>query len=201
METKFIRALVALGVPGVALGIFYLLLRAFSFQFSQVDATWTATIVIIFLLIVGAITFYALHRWAPERTPSIPEKSSQVFEYKMDEETATYTEKLTSLALDVVKINAHTHYLGVAAEYAWIDHNYPNSEKIMQSLTTLELVTGNEGYKPGQVHFDVIKIKLPNGREKEIYFDISSFFNGVASSLLNSNKFIAQKISELYKPV
>ncbi|MGA2937093.1 MAG: hypothetical protein ABSF52_08350 [Syntrophobacteraceae bacterium] len=67
METKFIRVLATLGIPGVALGIFYLLLRAFNFQFSQVDAAWTAAIVIIFLLIVGGITIFALHKWAPIR--------------------------------------------------------------------------------------------------------------------------------------
>ena len=67
METKIIRVLVTLGIPGVALGIFYLLLRTFSFQFAQVNATWTAAIVIIFLLIVGGITLFALHRWAPAR--------------------------------------------------------------------------------------------------------------------------------------
>ena len=53
METKFIRVLVALGVPGVALGIFYLLLRGFGFQFETISPTWAAIIAIIFLVIVG----------------------------------------------------------------------------------------------------------------------------------------------------
>lgn len=199
METKFIRQLVALGIPGVALGVFYLLLRAFNFQFSQVVPTWTAVIVIVFLLIVGGITFYALHRWAPAKIQKLNQKEGNPFEYKMEEETATFTEKMTSLAFDVVKINAHTHSLGIAAEYAWIDHKYPKNEIIMQSLTTLDLVTGKGKYKPEQIHFDVIKFRLPDGREKEIYFDISSFFNGVALSLLNPGEFVAQKISGLYK--
>jgi hypothetical protein len=58
---------VALGVPGVALGMFYLLLRTFNFQFSSIDPTWAAIIAIFFLLIVGGITLYALHKWAPVR--------------------------------------------------------------------------------------------------------------------------------------
>src|SRR5258708_3213616 len=66
METKFIRGLVVLGIPGVALGILYLLLKTFNFQFSQISQDWTAAIAILFLLIVGSITFYALHRWSPE---------------------------------------------------------------------------------------------------------------------------------------
>lgn len=199
METKFIRTLVALGIPGVALGIFYLLLRTLSFQFSQVDATWTAVIVVIFLLIVGGITFYALHKWAPAKAQESNQEKVKPFEYKMGEETATYTETMTSLAFDVVKINAHTHLLGVAAEYAWIDHKYPDSERIMQSLTNLDLVTGKGNYQSGKVHFDVIKFRLPDGREKNIYFDISSFFNGEASSLVNTDEFVARKIAGLYQ--
>jgi len=76
MESKFIRILVTLGVPGVALGIFFLLLRTFNFQFSQVNATWTAAIAIIFLLLVGAITLFALHRWSP-RISQPPSKNSE----------------------------------------------------------------------------------------------------------------------------
>lgn len=67
METKFAKALATLGVPGVALGIFYLLLKSMNFEFSRIDATWSALIVILFLLIVGGVTFFSLHRWAPEK--------------------------------------------------------------------------------------------------------------------------------------
>jgi len=199
MEAKFIRPLVALGIPGVALGVFYLLFRKFNFQFSQVDAAWTVVVVLLFILIAGGITFYALYRWAPTKIQESNKEREKPFEYKMGEETVTYTEKMTSLAFDVVKVNAHTHFLGVAAEYAWIDHKYPSSEKIMQRVTTLELVTGKGTYQSGQVHFDVIKFRLPDGREKEIYFDISSFFGGVASSLLNPDEFVSQKIAGLYR--
>lgn len=55
----------ALGVPGVALGVFYLLLKGFGFKFATIGATWAAVIAIIFLISVSAITLYALHRWAP----------------------------------------------------------------------------------------------------------------------------------------
>lgn len=67
MESKIIKALVVLGVPGVALGVFYLVLRQFNFQFETIAPTETAVIAVIFLLMVGGITFYAIHRWAPER--------------------------------------------------------------------------------------------------------------------------------------
>jgi|GEM_PF-7040685 len=61
------------------------------------------------------------------------------FEFKVGEETVTFQEKLRTLSQDVVKINAYTHVLGVRAEYAWINENYPNSKRIKQSLKILEL--------------------------------------------------------------
>jgi hypothetical protein len=67
LESKILRVLVVLGVPGVALGVFYLLLRQFNFQFETISPTWSALIAILFLLIVGFVTFYTIHKWAPER--------------------------------------------------------------------------------------------------------------------------------------
>lgn len=199
METKFIRPLITLGIPGVALGVFYLLFKNFNFQFSPIDATWTVVVVLFFLFIIGGITFYALHRWAPPQNKEPTQEKEKPFEYKMNEETVTYIEKMTSLPFDVVKVNAHSHPLGVAAEYAWIEHKYPNSKRIMQSLTTLDVLTRKGEYKTGQAHFDVVKIRLPDGREKEIYFDISSFFDGLASSLTNPDEFVSQKLAALYQ--
>jgi hypothetical protein len=68
MESKIIRSLVVLGVPGVALGIFFLLLRQFNFSFATIEPTLAAVIAILFLVIVGSVTFYAIHRWAPQNT-------------------------------------------------------------------------------------------------------------------------------------
>ena len=52
---------------GVALGIFYLLLRRFNFEFATIGSTAAEIIAVLFLLIVGTVTFYAIHRWAPQR--------------------------------------------------------------------------------------------------------------------------------------
>jgi hypothetical protein len=60
MEDRILRALATLGVPGVALGVFYLLLRQFGFQFSTIDPVASAGIAILFLLLVAGVTFYAL---------------------------------------------------------------------------------------------------------------------------------------------
>ena len=72
MDTaKIFKALVVLGVPGVALGVFYLLLRGFGFQFETIDATWAAIIAIIFLIVVGGVTLFALHRFAPTASEQV----------------------------------------------------------------------------------------------------------------------------------
>ena len=63
METKLIRSLIVLGVPGVSLGVFYLLLRQFNFRFDNIEGKWAAIIAILFLLIVGGIVLYALSKW------------------------------------------------------------------------------------------------------------------------------------------
>jgi hypothetical protein len=55
-----LRTLAALGVPGVAFSVFYLLLRQFGFQFSTINPTASAGIAVLFLLIVGGVTIYAL---------------------------------------------------------------------------------------------------------------------------------------------
>ena len=68
MEVKLIRRLIVLGVPGVALGFFYLLLRTFDFEFQTVGPAWSALVAIVFLLIAGRVTSNALRLWAPEKT-------------------------------------------------------------------------------------------------------------------------------------
>lgn len=120
-------------------------------------------------------------------------------ELNVCDEKVTFTELLRSMHHDVVKVHAVTHMLGVAAEHVWINHRYPKSEFLKQSLTTLDLITGKKKYQTDQVHFDIIRIRLENGREKEVYFDISSFFEGGASSHLNPDEFIARKIADIYK--
>lgn len=74
METKLLKGLIVLGVPGVALGVFYLLLNRFNFQFEIISPALSALIAILFLLIAGGVTLFALHRWTPPRTtaPTAP---------------------------------------------------------------------------------------------------------------------------------
>ncbi|WP_318432421.1 hypothetical protein [Photobacterium leiognathi] len=208
MDIKFIKPLVTLGVPGVALGIFYLLLKSLNFEFSSVSPTWTAVIVILFLLIVGGVVLFALHRWSPNQFKDSAKEASRnetketeehekEFEFVVGEERITFQEKMTSLKKDVVKIFAHTHQLGVAAEYQWINHKYPNAVRKMQYLSTLEMLTKDKMEK--EIYFDVVKIQLTDGRVKEIYFDISEFVHhGMGSSMNDGDAYMAEKLKSLY---
>lgn len=120
-------------------------------------------------------------------------------EYRTEEETATYVEKMKSAVMDVIKINAHTHMVGVRSEHAWLHKNYKNYRMVRQQLSTLDLIKKTASYDSSQVHFDIIKIELEDGRQKDIYFDISSFFmSGMITSLMNPEEFAARKIADIY---
>jgi hypothetical protein len=131
--------------------------------------------------------------------PPPTEAPETTFRFSVGEEAVEFEEKLRSLDADVVKIHAYTHVLGVAAEYAWIKEHYPNAETLGQALSTLDLLDGSGEYGPGQIHFDVISIQLESGREKEVYFDISSFFGGGISSNLDPKAAFSRRLRELYR--
>lgn len=114
-------------------------------------------------------------------------------------EKVTFTEMLRTVHHDVVKIHAHTHELGIAAEYEWIRRRYPKSKPFMQALSTLQLIQGSKKNISNEIHFDIVKIRLAHGGVKDIYFDISSFFDAAPSSLIDPKAFIAKRISDLYR--
>jgi hypothetical protein len=62
MESSVLRVLVSLGVPGVALGIFYLLFRKFNWR---VPEAWVGPAVVLFMVLTSSIVFYALTLWGP----------------------------------------------------------------------------------------------------------------------------------------
>jgi hypothetical protein len=110
---------------------------------------------------------------------------SKAFSLTVAGETATFTEMLRTVQRDVIKVHAKTHALGVAAEYVWLNHEYPEHRVLRQSLSSLALLTKDEttSFSDDPVKFDVLRIRLASGVEKDIYFDISDFFGGHATSL------------------
>jgi len=125
------------------------------------------------------------------------------FVFKKDEEVVTFDEKMCSLQMDVIKVLAHDHLLGVQAEYAWMSKFYPKHKRIVKMLSTLEAITGenksSKFIRPGDILFDIFLIELKGGRKKTIYFDISDFFSGKDSSLTNPKVYSSKKLAKLYK--
>ncbi len=75
MESKLFRIFVSLGVPGLALGIFYLLFRTFDWTFPIVPSNWVGPIIVLFMLLTSSIVFYALTLWRPRTSPTFSVKS------------------------------------------------------------------------------------------------------------------------------
>ena len=129
--------------------------------------------------------------------PKIDDKS-KVIELEVEGETVVLTELMRSVAHDVVKIEAHTHIVGAAAEYKWKDIKYPGSKRVSQALVVFNVSSKSKPKQVREIVFDRLEIKLESGNSKELYFDISSFFGGGVSSLIDPDAFIARKISDLY---
>lgn len=170
-----------------------------------ITSHWSGALTLLVLAALAALPQVRdgtslLWSWAKK---ALPRNSAKLDESPIvidtGEERVTFTELLRSTDHDVVKVYAHNHMLGVSAEYEWIKRRYPKSERREQTLTTLELLSKKGKYKANQVHFDVITIELPDGREKKIYFDISSFFGGGMSTALNPEGALARKLAEVYK--
>lgn len=116
-------------------------------------------------------------------------KEEFVIKYK--DETITFEIMLRSQHFDIVKIHAITHVLGVHSEREWINKYYPDYSWGMQKLRNITL-DGNKS-----IPFDIICISKGNNH-KEIYFDLSDFFNESGCTSSDINKFAEGKIKEIY---
>ena len=70
MEIEIWKIFASFGIPGLAIGMLYMLFRQFHWHFPKVSKNWVGPIVILFMIIVGGITFYALTLWAPMHNDS-----------------------------------------------------------------------------------------------------------------------------------
>ena len=113
-----------------------------------------------------------------------------VIEYA--DEIITFEEKLISQNFDIIKINATTHVLGVRAEREWLNKKYPGYENNMQILTHIET-------KQGTRTFDILPIRKGNIK-KDIYFDITDFFDGASVPYhKNVSEYAEAKINQIYQ--
>ncbi len=67
MESRLFKIFLSLGVPGLALGIFYMLFKTFNWSFPIVPTNWVGPIIILFMLLTSGIVFYALTLWKPRQ--------------------------------------------------------------------------------------------------------------------------------------
>jgi hypothetical protein len=67
MDAWSLRIFASLGIPGIVIGVFYLLLRRFNFQFATIGPAESAAIVVLFLLIVAGVTVFALWHVLPSK--------------------------------------------------------------------------------------------------------------------------------------
>lgn len=108
------------------------------------------------------------------------------------DEIITFEEKLISQNFDIIKINATTHVLGVRAEREWLNKKYPGYENNMQMLTHIET-------KQGRRTFDILPISKGNIK-KDIYFDITDFFDGASVPYhKNTGEYAVAKINQIYQ--
>lgn len=101
--------------------------------------------------------------------------------------------KLRSHDFDVVKIHATTHNLGVRAEREWLKKYYPGYQNNMQILRQ---VTKDDGEI---ITFDILPIHRGK-MKKEIYFDITEFFDGAHVPFTgNVHDYAESKIRDIYR--
>jgi predicted Zn-dependent protease len=64
-----------------------------------------------------------------------------------------------------IVVKAKNETKGIAAEYKWLQENYPGYKLRSQSLDSKD-----------KKHYDIMHITTKDGDEKSIYFDITHFF-------------------------
>lgn len=121
-----------------------------------------------------------------------PRNNKKEFIIEYADEIITFEEKLISQDFDIIKINATTHELGVRAEREWLNKKYPGYENNMQMLTHIETQRGRRT-------FDILPIRK-GSIKKDIYFDITDFFDGASVPYYkNVSEYAEEKINQIYQ--
>ena len=71
----------------------------------------------------------------------------------------------SSLEQAITVLGATNSFVGIRAEYAWLNANFPGYKRKSQAL----LHNAGKSY-------DLLEVELPNGQTARFYFDISAFF-------------------------
>lgn len=116
---------------------------------------------------------------------------NDIYKYKKNGETVVMTRILKSKKLDVVRIDTTSHDLGIQSEYAWLKAYYPQFQHPMQYLSIIPTEQGEKVFD----HFPITRKNI----SKEIYFDISSFFEEPLEILMDDDEYISHKIKKIYR--
>lgn len=130
----------------------------------------------------GCKSIYNLFRLFLREKPFVSEYADEVI---------TFEEKLISYDFDIVKINAITHKLGVFSEYEWLNKKYSRYKKCTQSLMHVDTPQGKK-------IFDVFLI-MKGSIKKEIYFEITDFYDGaIVHNCNNTSEYAKKMINDIY---
>jgi hypothetical protein len=187
MESRILKSLIVLGVPGVALGVFYLLLRSFNFRFGEIERTWAAIIAIIFLVIVGAITIFALLRFTPRDTRA----QDNSLQHKKMERTETRKENW----LEQARNHAEKVLRHIAATRAAAIQEGGLMEPDRIDLAILEALT--QEYSPDEL--DVVKA-LDDDALRQALANVKEAFRAVRATQMDLANGAAPA-SEEYEPM
>lgn len=147
---------------------------------------------IIAIFVIIAILIMALPQLRDGLKMFWPFSREKEFVSEYADEKITFEVKLRSQDFDIVKIHATTHGLGLRAEREWLNKNYPEYANNMQSLRHIKTNDGKE------LTFDILPIQKGN-KKKDIYFDITDFFDGAHVEFTgNTHNYAEQKIKEIY---
>lgn len=152
---------------------------------------WIVVIIVIVAIIIGTLPSIKEGLKMILMPFNSAEKKNNNFIIEYADEKVVCEIVSRSYDFDVVKIHATTHRLGIQAERKWIDKFYSNYTYNMQMLRKIQ--TGS-----CERFFDIIPIT--NGTiTKDIYFDITDFFDGAPVPLTgNVSKYAEQKIKDIY---
>ena len=149
---------------------------------------WIIAIIVIVAIVLMAIP--QVRDGIKVLTCFINRKKEFVSEYA--DEKITFDVKLRSQDFDVVKIHATTHSLGVRAEREWLHKNYPGYESNLQLIDHIYMKEGK------RITFDILSIHKGN-KKKDIYFDITDFYDGAHVPYTGKvYEYAEKKILDLY---
>lgn len=81
-EVEIWKVFTSLGVPGLALGILYLLFRSFEWKLPAIPRAWVGPVLVLFMIIVGGIVFYALTLWSPSQSSNFSDSTDPMLSQK-----------------------------------------------------------------------------------------------------------------------